>query len=136
MSTDQAVYISKNKKSILGSFYDGVTRFHIIEGPRKLLNLLWWRYVPGVKVKLRWPVGMIVVEYGHPKWYDVGAHFVELASADPNDHYRPWLEKHVGRQGWHWDWRMEDNDAAYKSLTLKVCKSKTKYATLAGIQWS
>jgi hypothetical protein len=31
---------------------------------------------------------------------------------------------------------MEDNDAADNLLTLKVCKSKSKYATLAALQWS
>lgn len=79
------------------------------------IHNLWWRYWPGVKVKIAWPLDQ---------------------PADPNEHYRPWIEKHIGKQGWHWDWTMEDNDAADNLLTLKVCKSKSKYATLAALQWS
>ncbi len=121
-----------------GSLYFGRANLlsYFIETPRKFFDNLWWRFVPGVKVKLRWPKGTIVVGYDDSRWYDCGATWVEIESADPNDFYRPWLEKHVGRQGWHWDWRMEDNDVADNCLTLKICKSKTKYATLAGIQWS
>jgi len=119
-----------------GFSYGGGRYLRFTEGPRKFYDRLWWRFIPGTKVKLRWPVGKIVVGYGDPKWYDCGATWVEVDSADPNDFYRPWLEKHVGRQGWHWNWTMEDNDAAENKLTLKVCKSRAKYATLAGIQWS
>lgn len=125
------------KKISYGSRYVGLVRTirRAIVG-RSWLERLWWRYWPGVKVKLKWPKGTIVVGYDDPRWYDCGATWVEVESADPNDFYRPWLEKYVGYQGWHWNWVMEDNDAAENKLTLKVCKSKSKYATIAGIQWS
>lgn len=120
-----------------GFSYGGVV-VRFTEKPKKFFDNLWWKYVPGVKVKLRWPTGDVVVDHNDPRWRDWGgAVWVNLGfSADPNDHYRHWIEKHIGRQGWHWNWRMEDNDAADNCLTLKVCKSKAKYATLAGIQWS
>lgn len=92
--------------------------------------------MPGVKVKLRWPKGTIVVGYGDSRWYDVGAAWVEIESADPNDFYRPWLEQHVGRQGWDWDWRMEDNDAAENLLTVKLRRSKSSAATALALKWS
>lgn len=134
--TDNSILLKK--KSILGSFYDGVRIFRIIEGPRKFLELLWWEYMPGVKVKLHWPNGDIIVDHNDPRWVDMGgAVWVNLGfSADPNEHYRPWIEQHIGRQGWHWNWRMEDNDVAKNQLTLKVCKSRSKYATMAAIKWS
>ncbi len=104
---------------------------------RKFFQMLWWRYWPGVKVKLCWPEEKeFVVDHNDPRWYDVGSVWVSFRSVDPNDHYRPWLEEHVGRQDWDWGWTMEDNDAADNLLTLKVCKSKSKYATIAALQWS
>ena len=120
-----------------GFSYGGVV-VRFTEEPKKFFDNLWWSYAPGIKVKLRWPVGDIIVDHNDPRWEDMGgAVWANLGfSADPNDHYRPWIEKHIGRQRWHWNWRMEDNDAAENRLTLKVCKSKAKYATLAGIQWS
>lgn len=30
-------------------------------------------------------------------------------SADPNDWYRPWIEKNCGHQGLTWDWRIAAN---------------------------
>ena len=63
----------------------------------KFINKLWWKFMPGTIIKVKWPRGAIV--------YDTDPGWV-LQSADPNDHYRPWLERHVGRQGWDWDWRI------------------------------
>ncbi len=95
-----------------------VSPIHLITLEERMITLyqkLWWRYWPGVKVKISWPT---------------------YQPADPNAHYRPWIEKNIGTQGWHWDWTMEDNDAADNLLTLKVCKSKINYAILATLQWS
>ena len=39
--------------------------------------------MPSVTINVKWPVDEV--------------------SADPNDHYRPWLQEHVGRQGWDWN---------------------------------
>jgi hypothetical protein len=53
-----------------------------------MLSDLWWNTIPGTKVRVNWPKA---------DGYD---------SIDPNDRWRPWLEQHVGRQGWDWNWRL------------------------------
>ena len=94
--------------------------------------------MPGVVVNVKWPAGNIVVDHNHPLWQDMGgAVWVDLGfSADPNDHYRPWMEQHVGRQGWDWNWGMADRDATDNRLTIKIRQKYAKYATIAAIQWS
>ena len=99
---------------------------------------IWWRFVPGEIIKVRWPSGNLVVDHNHPKWQDMGgAVWVDLGfSADPNDHYRPELEKLVGRQGWHWNWGMADNDVTENRLTIKVVSSRAKYASYLAMKWA
>jgi hypothetical protein len=100
---------------------------------------LWWRFMPGVVINVRWPSGMIVAGPGpeDPRWHDWGgAAYITYESADPNDHYRPWMEQHVGRQGWDWNWGMADRDATDNRLTIKIRKKYANYATIAAIQWS
>lgn len=98
---------------------------------------LWWRFIPGVIINVPWPKGKIIVNHDDPRWVDLGgAVWVELESADPNDHYRPWMEQHVGRQGWDWDWGMANNDATENRLTIKIRQKHAKYATLAAVRWA
>ena len=97
---------------------------------------LWWWLVPGVIIKVRWPRGMIVVDHDDPRWVDIGgAVYVEIDSADPNDHYRPIMERLIGRQKWHWDWGFVGNDVNDNCLTIKIARSRAKYATLLALQW-
>ena len=96
----------------------------------------FWHLVPTVEVKLRWPVGEITVGPDDPRWdWTLGATYQSGISADPNDHYRPWLEKHVGRQSWHWDWKIVDNDASANCLTLRIRRDLAEYATIAALRW-
>lgn len=81
-----------------------------------LLEQLWWRFMPGVTITVRWPR--------------------DVESSDPNDHYRPWLEQHVGRQGWDWNWRLFGNNAADDQLTIKIRRQHARYATIASMRWS
>lgn len=81
-----------------------------------LFESLWWRFMPGVTITVRWPRG--------------------VESSDPNHYYRPWLEQHVGRQGWDWDWRLFGNNVAEDCLTIKVRRPHAKYATIASIRWA
>lgn len=95
--------------------------------------------MPGVVVNVKWPRGRIVAGPGpkDPRWRDWGgAAYITFESADPNDHYRPWLEQHVGRQGWDWNWSMANRDATENRLTIKIRQKHAKYATIAAIQWS
>ena len=104
------------------------------------LNLwqkLWWRFVPGVVINVCWPKGKIRVGPSHKLgWNGIGDYFEYVESADPNDHYRPWLEEHVGKQGWDWQWGMANNDVAANRLTIKIRQKYAKYATMAALRWS
>lgn len=99
---------------------------------------LWWRFVPGVVVNVRWPRGKVVVGPNSRSWNGVSNPCVHqlVESADPNDHYRPWLEEHVGRQGWDWNWGMADRDATDNRLTIKIRQKYAEYATIAVIRWA
>lgn len=99
-------------------------------------DMFWWRFIPGTVIKVRWPSGTIAIPYGDPRWYDVGATWVEIESADPNDFYRPWLEKYVGKQGLDWNWGFVGNDVADNCLTIKMRSAKSKYASIAALHWS
>lgn len=101
--------------------------------------------MPGVTIEVPWPTGHIVVNDQDPRWCDMGgAVWVDLGySADPNDHYRPWLEEHVGRQGWDWNWRIGNIappppglGKTKDTLIIKFRRAKEKHATIAALRWS
>jgi len=91
---------------------------------------LWWRCMPGVTIKVRWPRGWVVLDESED-----GSR-VSADSADPNDHYRPWLEANVGRQGWDWNWQLQDSDIIEDQLTIKFRRKYEKYATIAVLRWA
>ena len=103
---------------------------------KKLIEKIWWKLVPYVEISVKWPKGNIVVGYSDPRWYDVGATWVEIESADPNDHYRPFMEEWIGKQGWDWSWYMGNNDAAENRLTIRVQKKYSVYASHIAIMWN
>ena len=101
-----------------------------------LRDYLWWRFVPGVTVQVKWPSGWVVLHD------DGDGGQVSTESADPNDHYRPWLEKNAGKQRIDWDWRIgqvaADNGAGttgHDTLVIKVRKKKEKWASIAVLRW-
>ena len=108
---------------------------HLRHGP---ISALWWRFMPGTEIKVRWPVGL-TKPIPAP-----GGGFIQTQSADPNDHYRPWLEQHVGRQGWDWDWKIgpiaAHNDdgtvVGFDTLIIKFRRGKSKYATMFALEWT
>ena len=96
---------------------------------------IWWRFMPGVIINVAWPKGKVKVGPSHRDGYSgYGPEFEYVDSADPNDHYRPWLEEHVGKQGWDWNWG--GKDVSLNRLTIKIIKSKAKYASYFAIKWS
>ena len=101
------------------------------------LEGLWWRFMPGTEIEVPWPSGNIVVNDQDSRWCDIGgAVWVDLGySADPNDHYRYWLEEHVGRQGWDWDWRIGQVKPTGDTLVIKIRRGKEEYATIAALNW-
>jgi len=90
---------------------------------------LFWKYGKGPTITVAWPVGWVLL-HQNP---DGSA--VSTESADPNVHYRPWLEKNVGKQNRDWIWGMRDNNAAENRLTIKFSRAKAKWATMAAILW-
>lgn len=84
--------------------------------------------MPGVVVNVRWPRGKVLGTVGD-------RNIVDMMSADPNDHYRPFLEQHVGRQGWDWNWGMGDRDATEDRLTIKIRRHRAQWATVIALQW-
>lgn len=102
------------------------------------INRVWWKLMPGTIIKVKWPAGNIVVNHHDPRWRDMGgAVWVDLGfSADPNDHYRWWMEQNVGKQGWDWDWSMLDDDISKNYLTIKFRKGKEQYAIIAALRWA
>jgi hypothetical protein len=102
-----------------------------------LYDKLWWRFMPGAVINVAWPKGQVKVGPSHRDGYSgYGPEFEYVDSADPNDHYRPWLEEHVGKQGWDWNWGMADQDATANRLTIKIRRKHAKYATIAALRWS
>jgi len=94
--------------------------------------------MPGVVINVRWPTGAIVAGPGpeYPRW-SACSHRAATWPPDPNDHYRPWMEQHVGRQGWDWDWTVGPSvDETKNYLTIKIRQQHAKYATIAAIRWS
>lgn len=99
--------------------------------------------MPGVEIEIPWPVGKIVVEDGQPGWdWSLGATRQEIYSADPNEHYRPWMERNVGRQGWDWNWKIgtiaADNGTGtrgHDTLTIKLRRKHAALASFLAIKW-
>jgi len=117
-----------SKLEIKGLFY--ITEDHCLPCGLNIIEKLWWRFMPGVVINVRWPKGLVVLD----ELADGSR--VSTESADPNDYYRPWLEEHVGKQGWDWNWGMVDNNVAENRLTIKIRQKHAKYATIAAIRWS
>jgi hypothetical protein len=93
--------------------------------------------MPGVIINVRWPRGVVEINESHPLWdWTVGPSKYKVESADPNDHYRPFLEKNVGRQGWDWNWGLHGNDAGNDRLTIKIRKKHSEYAMVLALKWS
>ena len=98
---------------------------------------LWWRFMPGAVINVAWPKGQVKVGPSHRDGYSgYGPEFEYVDSADPNDHYRPWLEEHVGKQGWDWNWGVGGTDVSANRLTIKIRQKHEKYATIAALRWS
>lgn len=97
-----------------------------------IIDKLWWKLVPGTEIEVPWPTGWTEPDPA------AGGGFVQFESADPNDHYRPWLERHVGRQGWDWNWRLGQisiDDKTRDTIQIKIRRGRSHYATMALLRW-
>lgn len=109
---------------------------------KKWRDKIYWCLVDYIEIDVNWPSGVVVVSHDHPRWYDVGAVWVEIDSADPNDHYRPFLEEWIGRQGWDWDWRLAWHGRNIETgepegrLTIRMRKKHEIYASHIAMMWN
>jgi len=116
---------------------EDMAKWEIHKRAGNLVEAAWWHWMPGVTINVAWPTGKVKVGPSHRDgWSGYGPEFEYVDSADPNDHYRPWLEKNVGKQGWDWNWGLRDNNAAENRLTIKVRKKHAKWATMAALLWN
>ena len=83
----------------------GDNSFHLWATLKSFWHDLVWAVMPGTVIKVPCKEGTVVVGHDHPRWYDVGASFVEAWSDDPHDHYGPWLTAHVGKEFFSWQMR-------------------------------
>lgn len=81
--------------------------------------------MPGTEIVVRWPVG----------WCEPDHLGNQVQSADPNDHYRPWMEANVGRQCWDWDWDIKQVTDSETQLLIKFRKGKETQAMEAWMLW-
>lgn len=115
----------------------GKTRHHHFPCGLNMFEQLWWRFMPGTIIKVKWPTGLAVIDESMPQWdWTIGPSRYLVESADPNDHYRPYLEKNVGRQGWDWNWGWADNDVAENMLTIKIRQKYSDHAIMLALRWS
>ena len=109
----------------------------MIQKIRSLIEHVWWRCVPYVEVNVKWPKGPLIVDYNDPRWVDLGgAAWVSIDSADPDDHYRPFMEQWIGRQRWDWAWYLGNTDARDNRLTIRIRKKYETYASHIAIMWN
>jgi len=101
---------------------------------------LRWRMLQGGEVSVKWPMGECVVSPDHPRWdWTIGPPHYIVNSADPNDHYRPWLEANVGKQGWDWEWKLVPAEPGCYSpgdrVLIRVRKSKSHTLSAMALMW-
>lgn len=104
-----------------------LTRADISGYGNSLVSKIWWKVTPGPSIFVKWPSGEIRIKQEESDIWDY------VRSADPNDHYRPWLEENVGRQKWDWDWRMGSVDP--DTVEIKFRQGKASWATMASLLW-
>jgi hypothetical protein len=57
--------------------------------------------------------------------------FMPPGYPEPNEHYRPWLEKNVGAQGIDWQWGIYDHDIDL----IEIHFANREHATLFELMW-
>lgn len=83
----------------------------------------WWHYKTGKVITVPWPTGIIDATTSKA-----------VFSSDPNEHYRPWLEENVGKQGLDWDWSLNAGDL--ETLIIRFVKGKEHLAVQASLMWN
>jgi hypothetical protein len=109
------------------TFKERLARLDLAWSRHGLVSKLWWKVVSGPSIQVKWPIGEIRIRQEESDIWDY------VRSADPNDHYRPWLEENVGKQYWDWDWRIGSVDP--DTVEIKFRRNKAPWATMASLLW-
>jgi hypothetical protein len=108
-------------------------RFNIIER-------IWWKCMPGTTITIPWPKKEWLTLHD-----DGDGGKTETVTDDPNYHYRSYLEKNVGKQGWDWDWMIDPKHSMYimnvprevnDQLKIKFRRGKESWASIIMILWT
>ena len=57
--------------------------------------------------------------------------FMLPGDPEPNEKYRPWLEEHIGKQGYNWNWDLCSTDVDI----LEIYFRREDHATLFELTW-
>ena len=82
---------------------------------RNFKQRLYWKFMTGAVVNVPWPADNV--------------------SADPNDHYRAWLETNIGKQGRDWQWDCHYTESGIYDLQIVVSRAKKQYASMIALMW-
>lgn len=99
------------------------------------LHKKWWARRIGISVSVPWPTGMVEVGPASIEWNGLINEPRQIVfSADPNDHYRPWLEQHVGKQGrdWQWVYTLMPMD----TIIIEFARGHEEWAVQASLMWN
>ena len=57
--------------------------------------------------------------------------FMRKGDAEPNEHYRPWLEENIGQQGVSWNWKIH----SVNGNLLAIDFATEEHAILFELKW-
>lgn len=99
----------------------------------EIVKSIYWQSRLKHTITVKWPSGYVDVGPNSREWNGItGKSRQQVWTADPNDHYRPWLEAHVGKQHQDWDWgALHTNEI---KITFRT--GKEEWATQAALMWN
>jgi hypothetical protein len=112
-----------------------------------LVDAIKWRLLRGGSVIVAWPEWCeVTVDHNDLAWVDWGgAVRIIRDTDDPNWHYRPFLDKNIGKFGKDWMWRVRGcaldpnirlDPWGPSTLEIRLHKRKAKWASILQLKWS
>lgn len=95
----------------------------------------YYKFKYPIRIVVVWPTGEVTVGPSSRNHDGVsgGTWYQLVESSDPNDHYRPELEKNVGRQGIDWKWDISKYN--YDKIEIMFKKRYEKMAVYYQLKW-
>jgi hypothetical protein len=117
--------------------FDTYTHVHLADTWNRVKILIrdtYYKFKYPVRITVVWPNGEVIVGPGSRNHNSVyGTYYQLVESADPNDHYRPELERTVGRQHVDWEWGI--SRLQYDILEIMFKKQHEKMAVYYHLKW-